>query len=92
MSTKAPKLGETMDPTWPSFMKALFLERQALRLLKFPHCEVIINEQLEKEWADRISDVDTTEFNEQMVANLQSTIQTLAGAQHAGGSSVDATV
>ena len=66
-----------------------------LRILGFPHCEVIINEQLEKEWADRISDVDTTEFNEQMVANLQSTmstLQTLAGAQHAGGSSVDATV
>jgi hypothetical protein len=89
MSTKAPKLGETMDPTWPSFMKALFLERQTLRILEFPHCEAIINEQLEKEWADWISCVDTTEFKEQMVANLQSTMDTLqlGGAQHAGGSS-----
>lgn len=46
-------LGETLDPTWPDFRKALWHEREACRMLNIPNCDEIFQDQFELEVSTR---------------------------------------
>ena len=70
-------LGETMDPSWEPFQTRLFIEREALRALGIEGCDEIIQEQFEKEYAQRAAGIDMTLWDELHVNQLKETLQAL---------------
>ena len=70
-------LGETMDPSWEPFQTRLFIEREALRALGIEDCDEIIQEQFEKESAQRAAGIDMTLWDASHANQLKETLHAL---------------
>ena len=70
-------LGETMDPSWEPFQTRLFIERESLRALGIEDCDEIIQEQFEKEYAQRAAGIDMILWDASHANQLKETLQAL---------------
>ena len=66
-----------LDPSWEPFRTRLYIEREALRALGIEDCDEIIQEQFEKDSAQRAAGIDMTLWDESHANQLKETLQAL---------------